>query len=99
MATRNPAEPSTSTCVLTVWDEDGEQAGRAPHCQESQLWDLTGAVQGEQGDGACGHLDQTKDHLSQVDIHSKVRDVEGQAVVHEDVDKPEHEGRRRRREM
>lgn len=76
----------------TVGDEDGQQAGCAAHSQEGQLGDLAGAVEGEQGDGACGHLHQTKDHLGQIDVHSKVRNVERQAVVHEHVGKPETHG-------
>lgn len=72
----------------TAGDEDGQQAGGAAHCQKDQLGELPGAVEGEEGDGACWHLDQTEDKLGQVDVHSKVGNVEGQAVIDEDVDEP-----------
>lgn len=85
--------------VHTAGDEDGQQAGCATHSQESQLGDLTGAVEGEQGDGACRHLHQTKDHLGQIDVHSKVRNVERQAVVHEHVGKPEADGKREKKSI
>lgn len=95
MATQEEAQ-STVNAEETLWvrtlgDEDGQQAGGAAHRQECQLGDLAGAVEGEQGNGACGHLDQTEDHLGQVDVHSKVRDVERQAIVDQDVDEPEAE--------
>lgn len=78
--------------VHTAGDEDGQQAGRAAHGQESQLGDLAGAVEGEEGDGARGHLHQAEDHLGQIDVHPEVGDVERQAVVYEHVGEPEADG-------
>lgn len=78
--------------VHTTGDKDGQKACCATHSQESELGDLAGAVESEQGDGASRHLHQAKDHLGQVDVHSKVRNVERQPVVHEDVGKPETDG-------
>lgn len=78
--------------VRTTGDKDGKKACRATHSQESQLGDLAGAVECEQGDGACRHLHQAKDHLGQVDVHSKVRNVERKPVVHQHIGKPETDG-------
>lgn len=81
----------SADCVPTVGDEDGQQAGWAPHGQESQLGELAGAVEGEQGDGARRHLHQAKDHLGQIDVHSEVWNVQRQAIVHKHVGEPEAE--------
>ncbi len=83
-------------CVHTAGDEDGQQAGRATHSQKSQLGDLAGAVEGEEGDGARGHLYQAKDHLGQIDVHSKVRNVESQTIIHEHVGEPEMDGNKQK---
>ncbi len=80
--------------IHTTGNEDGEQAGCATYSQKSQLGDLAGAIKSEQCDGACRHLHQTKDHLGQIDVHPKVRNVESQAVVHEHVGKPDTDGKK-----
>lgn len=49
---------------------------------------LAGAVEGEKGDGSRRHLNQTKDHLGQIDVHPEVGNIERQAVVDKDVDEP-----------
>lgn len=77
--------------VRTTGDKDGKEACCATHSQESKLGDLARAVEREQGDGAGRHLHQPKDHLGQVDVHSKVRNVERQPVVHQHVGKPQVE--------
>lgn len=79
-------------CVHTLGDKDGEQTGHAAHSQESQLRDLTRAVEGEEGEGASRHLHQAKDQLGQIDVHFKVGDVQRQSVVHQHVGKPETDG-------
>lgn len=73
---------------LTAGDKDGEQTRRAPHSQEGQLGELAGAVEGKQCDGPSRHLHEPKDHLCQIDVHPKVRNVEGEAIVHQHVHKP-----------
>lgn len=80
----------------TAGDKDGQEARGAPHGQESQLGDLAGAVEREQGDGESGHLHQAEDQLGQVDVHPEIRDVEREPVVHKHVGEPESKGKKER---
>lgn len=80
----------------TAGDKGGQEARGTPHDQESQLGDLAGAVDREQGDGESGHLHQAEDHLGQVYVHPEIRDVEREPVVHKHVGEPESEGNEER---